>query len=261
MNTLKLKSPINLPERTSGKISIKHHILTKGSEVAIISMRSAFTRGTSPLFAKLPRDLRIHELHEEEHGTWMTDKLEELQQINEAIEGFQPHGHVLVGGLGLGILATILRDLPGVKSVTVIERSADVINLCKPKGVKVIPADILDYLQAADKAFDCYMIDTWQGTNEGTWWRDVLPIRRAIANRFGWKKVWCWAENIMLGQCRRSAQTQGGLHWHYKIFPKNPSLDMVDKFFNLVGLPMWEKKWGTKVGAIFSREKADQPAA
>src|SRR5438552_448534 len=130
---LELESPIAIPESKSGNVSVQHRILKKGSETAIVSMRSALLRGISAKFAKLSRNLRIHELHEEGHGLWMTDLPEELQQIAEAIEEFDPRGHVLVGGLGLGIIATILRDRPGIKSVTVVERNADIIRLCGPK--------------------------------------------------------------------------------------------------------------------------------
>ncbi len=67
------KSPIDLPQKTIGKFSVKHRVVT--GKTPVIGMRQAYTRGISPLNAKLDKPLLIHELHEKEHGLWMTDLL------------------------------------------------------------------------------------------------------------------------------------------------------------------------------------------
>ena len=112
------RSPINLPESSSGPISIKHRVVN--DEVPIVGMRQALLTGQRQTVAQLTAPLRVHELHHTEHGLWMTDLPEELNQIGVAMQIFRPYGGVLVGGLGLGILAKTLAGSAVVGAVTVI---------------------------------------------------------------------------------------------------------------------------------------------
>jgi hypothetical protein len=240
-------SPISLPEAISGPLRVKH--VKMDGTVPIIGMRQAFLSGRNPLFTTVT-DRTVHELSEDGVGVWMTDSPEELEQIAHVMRTIRPSGSVLVGGLGLGVLATVLQNHPAVDNVAVVEKSQDVINLCRPRRVAIIHDDIFDYLRRTKTEYDTYYLDTWQATNEGEWWRTVMPLRRIIANRWGKKPVWCWAEDIMLGQCKVSAMHQGGLHWYYRCLPKSPSMRTVNDFFRNVGLPSWEKRYGAKVDHV-----------
>jgi hypothetical protein len=238
------KSPIEIPTAASGAFKVRHEVVN--GPVPVIGMRQAFLRGVRPVYARV-ENLRVHELHGPS-GIWMTDLPEELSQIADALKALPPAGDVLVGGLGLGVLATTLLQMPFVSSVTVVELEPDVIQLCRPKGASVVQGDIVEFLRTTDRRFDRYYLDTWQGTNESTWWTTVMPMRRVIANRCGRQRVWCWAEDIMLGQCKRSAFSQGGENWYYKALPSNPDRATVERFFRDVGLPTWEKRYGEKAG-------------
>ena len=102
--------------------------------------------------------------------------------------------------------------------------------------------------------YDCYLLDTWQGTNEGTWWREVMPQRRAIRNRFGTAPaIHCWAEDIMLGQIMRTLQI-GKPHWYYEHLPLPMSARDAKQFVTKVGLPAWEKKYGAAVDAAIKEQ-------
>ena len=243
-------SPIDLPEGSSGNMTITHKIVT--GSTPIISLREWYTRGMKgrPCSAQLDNPLRYHELSEAGVGVWMTDLPSELNQAYEALHAMPPRGRVLVGGLGLGILPKLLTLQAQVDQVTVVERSPDVIRLCADRAnYHVVRSDIADYLRICTQ-FDCYYLDTWQGTNESCWWDQVIPLRRVIANRFGRKPVWCWAENIMLGQIRRAATTQAGKHWHYRALPENASASTIVRFVSNVGLPAWEKRYGQLCSAL-----------
>lgn len=240
-------SPIDLPERTQGKVSVKHHIYKK--EVTVVSMREMVTRGAHPCKATLSQPLRVHELIEEGHGLWMSDHPQELNQIAEMLFYLRPRGRVLVGGLGLGIVAeTLSTQRPDVKRVTVVEKSANVIALCSTNHYEVVKEDILNFLwhHPTTDSFDYYLLDTWCGTNEGTWWDTVLPLRRAIRNRFGKKPViHCWAEDQMQGQVRRQlTRLDLPAHWYYQ----EPYIHLSDPaakwFLRYVGTPEWETKYG-----------------
>lgn len=240
-------SPIDLPEGTSGLVSVKHKILNPGEKTPIVGMRQAILRGVRPSSAVIQEPLRIHSLNHEDHGCWMTDLPEELNQIAEMLSTVDPIGRVLVGGLGLGIVASLVVQRPFVDHVTVIENDPDVIRLCARNGYTVIETDIHEYLKTTSDRFDCYMLDTWQGTNETTWWSEVMPLRRTIRNRWGRTPViHCWAEDIMLGQIIKT-MTHSLPHWHYKNLPVPMPITTARAFVRNVGLPTWERKYGKKI--------------
>ncbi len=270
------KSPIDLSERTIGKFSVKHRVVT--GKTPVIGMRQAYARGIFPINAKLNEPLLIHELHEKEHGLWMTDLPEELNQIEEMLYNVKPQGRILVGGLGLGITAKRLTEITGVKSVTVVEKSKEVIKLCANGAYETVCSDVMEYITApAPIPYDCFLLDTWGGTNEGTWWDTVMPLRRAIRNRWGMKPVvHCWAEDIMLGQVKQSLVIDDmkrkmlQLHnsekgkkkltlqdcrtWYYKYFPVDMTPKQADWFLQHVGEPVWERRYGKMIDQVTTKE-------
>lgn len=242
-------SPIDLPEGASGSVRLTHRTL-KG-ETPVVGFRQAYCRGIRAVQGVLTKPRRIHELSEAERGVWMTDLPEELFQIAEMLATVRPAGRVLVGGLGLGILAAALLHHNSVTSVTVVELSRDVIKLCRAPGYDIVQVDLLDFLQHSRERFDCYLLDTWQMTNEMTWWSTVLPLRRAIRRRWGAKpKIWGWAEDVMRGQVAASI-AGGNRLWKYEGLPEKMSAAAIRGFLEGVGLPWWEKKYA----AVADREE------
>lgn len=237
-------SPIDLPEGRSGRIVLSHHVHNAGERLPIVGIRQAILRGVSPINVYLHEPLRVHELREQGVGVWMTDLPEELQQVADALNKFRPRGRVLVGGLGLGILARTLETHPLVESVRVVEINPDVINLTG-EGIDVVQGDLREYLQTCEE-FDCFMLDTWQNTNEGAWWEDVMPLKRIIRRRFARRpRVWCWAEDMMAAQVVNALQL-GAHHWYYTHVPKLTETQ-ARAFVRNVGLPTWERKYGRLV--------------
>ena len=243
-------SPISLPERTIGKFSVQHRTVME--KTPVIGMRQAYTRGLRPVTAKLSEPLHIHELVEKGHGLWMTDLPEELNQIGEMLYHVQPQDKVLVGGLGLGIVATTVSRLPQVTETVVVEKSKAVIKLCGPENYAeetylTAHADILQFLQDFPKPFDYYLLDTWCGNNELTWWGTVLPLRRTIRQHWGVVPVvHCWAEDIMWGQVKRRLcnLTKKDAHWYYAPEFCGMSEPEAEQFQQDAGLKDWEKRYG-----------------
>lgn len=250
-------SPIKLAEATSGAMSIRHRIIKVGGEVRIIGMRQAILRGYAPVSGRVEKEpLVIHELvekHDGGDGIWMTDLPEELNQIGEMLFHVNPKGRVLVGGLGLGIAAKTVAEWPGVAEVVVVERSPDVVKLCAhPDAYLTVESDIKDFLKTHGDPYDFFLLDTWAGTNEGTWWEDVMPLRRIIRNRWGARpRIHCWAEDIMRGQLHRTL-TSTVPHWYYKHLPVPMSGAHAHAFIRNVGLPAWEKQYGAAVDKAFA---------
>jgi len=249
-------SPVDLPERRVGIHAIKHRVFVPGVPVAVVDQREAFLTRRKVEYVTYDVPVRVHQLvqlHPWGERVWMTDEPRELRQIDEMLAKVRPSGRVLVGGPGLGILAAKVRDLPGVAAVTVVELSPDVIQLCRPGGVSIIGGDLHDFLLRTDVEFDHYLLDVWQGTNESTWWSEVMPLRRRIARRWGRKPVWCWAESIMLGRVIRAIPSMGGRGWFYKALEPDMAPAEALAFVRDVGLPAWERRWGRRVSEVMNR--------
>lgn len=253
------KSPISLPAARSGPVRIEHVDYTPGEKLPVIGMRQAIVRGISPTFFEVDEPLRIHELWHDEHGMWMSDRPEELNQIGEMLSTLVPYGKVVVGGLGLGILALTLAERRGVQAVTVIEQDPNVIKLCARRDkYLVLQDDIMAFIKDSKVRADYYLLDTWQGTSESTWWEHVMPLKRAIRKKWGKLAViHCWAEDIMWGQIRQSILlgNQFGRSWYYKCLPAKMSEGEARSFFNNVGTAWWEIKFGKQVDALIEMEK------
>lgn len=247
-----LPSPLSIPVGKSGPSSITHRIVAE--QTPVIGMRQALMRGCRPVMLALEPGLPliIHELRER-GGIWMTDLPEELHQIAVMLRQVRPYGRVLVGGLGLGLVAHYLARLLEVREITIVERSAHVIKLIKPhlppryRGA-VVQSDIAKFLRTSGRRFDYYLLDTWQGTSESTWWDEVIPLKRIIRRRWASAPtVHCWAEDIMAGQVlEKLASTRR--NWYYEKLPPDMSAEEAAHFFRDVGLPAWEKQYGNAVG-------------
>lgn len=76
------------------------------------------------------------------------------------------NGHVLIAGLGLGMVLLAIQDKETVKSITVIERFKDVIQLVSTqlplnKKVSIIHANIYNWIPENDMKYDTIYFDIW----------------------------------------------------------------------------------------------------
>lgn len=118
-------------------------------------------------------------------------------EINDHRELFKnAHGRVLITGLGLGMAAEVVASKPEVESVTVIEKSKDVVKLIRsfmPGRVQVIIGDAFD-VPLPDKTlpFDYAWHDIWPTISE-----DNLPEMRKLKRAYSHlaKKQGFWSLN------------------------------------------------------------------
>jgi hypothetical protein len=195
------KSPINIPQGRSGRWIIKHKIEKAGSLLPVVNWRTAIHTGVMPWSLTLSQDRTVHYLLQD-GGVVMADLPIEAMDHFE----FYTHarGHVLIGGLGIGFIASKLLEKKSVKSITVIEKSNDVIKLVAPHidpRITIVKADLFRYLKTPHPQFDTAYYDIWVGTgNQGTWVDYVVPLRRLTRRNSPKLKVWCWLEPVMIGQ-------------------------------------------------------------
>lgn len=102
---------------------------------------------------------------------FMTDTDFERKTMNYAY--YHAKGDILVGGLGLGMYLLAVQDKPEVKSILVLEKSADVIKLVAPqlplrddKTITIIQADVFTWKPTEvspfwHKKYDFIFLDIW----------------------------------------------------------------------------------------------------
>lgn len=194
--------PFELPEGRRGKLRIRHEVKKKGEKEIVVSLRNAIFMGLKPASYVLDQDVIIHKLEEGDHGTWMTSHLQEVEQHERQLARFS--GHVLVGGLGLGLAAALLQEKDAVQSITVVEKSKEVIKLVKPylrwcDKLAVFNEDLFDWLKQK-RHYDYAFFDIWCPTGERIIRQFTLPLRQAALGAIYQHCIEQWNEDEMVGQ-------------------------------------------------------------
>lgn len=115
------------------------------------------------------------------------------------------HGDVLIGGLGIGMIIMAIQYHEKVRSITVIEKNQEVIDLVasqlsfNPK-VRIIKADVFTWKPEKGQRFDCIYMDIWNTISVDVYHNEMKPLKRKYGhylkplsespNRFNA----CWAE-------------------------------------------------------------------
>lgn len=131
------------------------------------------------LYAKTPMTVEypsLEQLDGKDRIVWMSASQDECLAMKSMARSAA--GHVLIGGLGLGILAWLCASRPLVKSVTVIEINPGVIDLVRPvvnhPKIAVGQGDIWEYLARTTDRYDFIGLDIWPDAG-----RAVLESPRA----------------------------------------------------------------------------------
>ena len=110
------------------------------------------------------------------------------------VERALAHGHVVLTGLGLGLLARDLELLDCVEKVTVLEADKDVIDLwrtlCRINNYQPQKIEVIN--QRADQVqqikHDCLFLDHWESHSENL----VVAEARTLASQSSADTVWFW---------------------------------------------------------------------
>lgn len=226
-----LKDPLEelkLPdEASSGSWSLHSQNVKKGEQLLVVDFREAFLAGREQVNAHAPKPFKIHYL-KEDGSIVMSSIPREYRQMEAAVTSLR--GNVLIGGLGLGLVATLASKRRTVKRITIVEKEADVINLVGP-SIKRVPkvegvflGDLFYYLKKTNRQFDSAFFDIWTGTSENDWVECVVPLRRLSA-KIGImpSRIVCWMEDVMRGQVTRAllgcmAVKEYDNWWPHKVF-------------------------------------------
>ena len=150
----------------------------------------------------------------EDGNEWMTLTPVDLDTSDEAIEA--AHGRVVTFGLGLGYYTYMCAEKPEVESITVVERSADVIRLFKthilpqfahPEKVRIIEADAFEYAEhiMPGEHFDLAFVDTWRDASDGLpMYERMKPLEKLSPET----KFMYWIENFIVSRKRALALSE-----------------------------------------------------
>ena len=144
----------------------------------------------------------------ENGNEWMTLTPVDLDTCQEAINAAR--GRVVTFGLGLGYYAYMVSIKPDVESVTVVERSEEVIALFKkyilpqfpsPEKINIIAADAIEYakLTMPGEKFDVAFVDVWRDASDGSeFYKKMKPCEALCpTTEFHW-----WIENFIVCRLR-----------------------------------------------------------
>lgn len=184
---------VSVPEGRSGIWSVTRFEVTR--EHAAFYNLNAHGRGIAPgVYTRLTRG----------GGVVMSDTPAEMRDHYEAVRA--AHGHVLLNGLGLGMVLQAVLEKPNVARVTVVELSPDVINLVAPHyqerygaRLEIIQADAYTYEPQAP-AYGAVWHDIWDDLCT-----DNLPQMTRLKRKYGRRAEWqgCWGEHEIRRQARR----------------------------------------------------------
>lgn len=137
----------------------------------------------------------------ENGSAWMSVTPNEINTMKEPVR--KASGKVLTLGLGMGYYTYMVSLKDDVESITVVEKSRDVIDLFNeyilpqfshPEKVTVICDDAFKYIDSIkDGEFDFCFADIWKGNN------DILPYLelKIACDRFEKMEVCYWIEDAL----------------------------------------------------------------
>ena len=207
---------VAIPEAKKGSYAIEHFKHPANDPLELSSLRTSIVGGQKHGAIMFDHETTWHRLVYD-GGVWMTDLPIEQQQHRDCLKRFK--GHVLVGGLGLGLAVNWLASRRNVKSVTVVEISPEVITLVSPyirdpRGiVKVVKGDLLKWLETEGESrkfekFDWAFYDIWQGDGQTNFFDTVCPLRANSQGLVHDRRVICWNEDVMRGQLFMGLQSR-----------------------------------------------------
>ena len=144
----------------------------------------------------------------EDGNEWMTLTPVDLDTCDGAIA--LAHGRVVTFGLGLGYYAYMVSEKPEVESITVVEKSADVVRLFEKyvfpyfknkEKVRIVLADAFEYAEREmpRENYDLAFVDTWRDASDGA---PMYERMRALEHLSPNTRFEYWIEGFLVSRLR-----------------------------------------------------------
>ena len=144
----------------------------------------------------------------EDGNEWMTLTPVDLDTSDDAIE--RAHGKVVTFGLGLGYYTYMVSEKDNVDSITIVEKSKDVIALFEeyilpqfshPEKVRIVNADAFLYAEneMPNEKFDVAFVDTWRDASDGA---PMYVKMKRLEHLSPDTEFIYWIENFLISRLR-----------------------------------------------------------
>lgn len=129
--------------------------------------------------------------------TWMSITPSEMLSLNPGIS--RAKGKVLLGGLGMGFMLSRIMRRPQVTSVTVVERSQELVKWLQPsierlyrKRVRLVVGDAIDYMDRKGHQYDSVLMDIWRSYGDRMYDYDWEQACLRLKNKSPKTTTWGW---------------------------------------------------------------------
>jgi hypothetical protein len=139
---------------------------------------------------------------------WMTLTPVDVDTCEKEIK--KAHGKVVTFGLGLGYFTYMVSEKDNVESITVVEKSENVIRLFEKhilprfthrEKVKIINADAFEYAERImpEENFDYAFVDTWRDASDGLPMYEKMKALESLSPNTEFDY---WIENFIISRRR-----------------------------------------------------------
>lgn len=175
----------------------------------------------------------------------MSDTL--MEQSTNARAVMEANGDVLIAGMGLGVMLIPVCRKPDVRSVLVVEKSADVIVLIEPHvrrflgadaaKLTVVQGDIFDFKPPKGQKWDVLWFDIWAQKCEDNL-DEMSVLKRRFARRLNRGNPKCWMgawEEARLRYLRRQSRRENAYQMARGLDSEEKIADFVSAFAEATG--------------------------
>ena len=182
----RLIKSVTVPVGESGKWKVSRFEVTKG-QADLASMRAVFNGGRGAISAGEYTQLTRNGL------IVMSDTPDEKMDHFEPVR--KAHGHVLINGLGLGMVLGAILEKSEVDRVTVVEIDQDLIHLVGPHyacdKLEIVNASAFDYAPPRWIIYGVVWHDIWDDICTDNI-KEMTKLKRKYWRRAKWQG--CWSE-------------------------------------------------------------------
>jgi hypothetical protein len=194
-----MKIEVTIPDGKKGDWSVETFIITK-KDADFENIRGMFSSGPSPYY--IPG---TYKRLMKKGKVIMSNTPDEIGDHLHFI--YEAKGDVLINGLGLGVCLKAILAKPEVRSVVVIEKEQDVIDLVgvhfDDPRLKIICADALEYKPPPNTKYDYVWHDIWDCIC-----LDNLEMMGTLHRKYGRRARWqdSWKRDWLKYEQRRERE-------------------------------------------------------
>ncbi len=185
------KYKVNVPEAAIGDWKIEHVIVSDEDEKG--GRMRACNPSSMGRFVSAGRYTMLYN----KGALWMSDTRDEIKDhMSPIYEAKRVGGHVLINGLGIGMVAGAIAALENVTKVTIIENSPEVIALVGPSltekfgsKIEIIEADAYEFKPPKGVRYTVVWHDVWIDLCTDNL-DEMAKLHRKYGRRTEWQGSW-----------------------------------------------------------------------